>query len=159
MDAQESTTEHLPSKRHETRMSLKEMQLRIDDDIKEGRVITYQQYVAYWQRWIAASKIRSYLRGIVQARGDKPYYEKLLREHKDYYEKRKEGSRPGPFGHKEWLKLTLPISKKTYHEKAKTKRVTDAFGRTVLKFGRLEYQRWRHNNPDWKPTPPNSQWF
>ena len=149
------TTEHLPSKRHETRMSLKEIQLRIDKDIKEGRVITYQQYVAYWQRWIAASKIRCFLRGRVQARGNRAYYKSLLREHKEYYEERTMGSRPGPFGDKEWSKRTLTISKKAYHIAAKKRKVHAPNGTTIFKHGRLVYQQWRGHNPQWR----HSEWF
>ena len=154
MDAQESTTEHLPSKRHETRLSLKEIQLRIDKDIKEGRVITYQQYVGYWQRWIAASTIRCVLRGRVQARGNQAYYQSLLKEHKEYYEERAMGSKPGPFGDREWSKRTLAISKKAYHIAAKKKK-TVVNGKTIVKHGRLVYQQWRGQNPRWKPA----QWF
>ena len=75
-----------------------------------------------------------------------------------------------------WLRR--PLGPSTVHSARLAARLsTDrrfmrAFAQGLLQLARLEqdgdevrpphaliYQQWRHHNPEWKPTPPNSEWF
>ena len=56
----ESTTEHLPSKSNDTKFSLKEILVLIDEAIEKGLVVGYEEYVAYWYRFIAMTKVKGW---------------------------------------------------------------------------------------------------
>ena len=68
MERLDSTTEHLPSKGHVTRLSLREIMVAIDDAVRKGETIPYPEYVGYWRRWIAARWYWNCSRGRVRAR-------------------------------------------------------------------------------------------
>ena len=139
MERLDSATEHLPSKGHVTRLSLREIMVAIDDAVRKGLTIPYPEYVGYWRRWIASRWYWCALRGRVRARHCNGYYCDLLVEHLAYYEKRNKLSFPGPYSDKEWAKKVQEVGKKAYHEQAKPVRAHNGVGQ-VIERGKLVYQ-------------------
>lgn len=134
MEASESRTEHLPNKQHDTRWSQKDMQLRIDDAIQKGEVITYAEWVAYCQRYQAATVARCRLRRLAfcsrvnrsnngteeDAISAREWLAKLKAEHDAYYEERRVS--PACVAFVPWMKKVQRAAKKAYHEKARARR-------------------------------------
>ena len=75
----DSTMEHLQSKTHETRLSLREIMLKIDSAIQAGQAIPYPDCVAYWQRLKAVSMTFINLRAKVRVKGARPHYSPTTR--------------------------------------------------------------------------------
>ena len=119
----ESTTEHLPSKSNDTKFSLKEILVLIYEAIEKGLVVSYEEYVAYWYRFIAMTKVKGWRaryklykdnEAMVQARA-------LRQENIDYY-KKGHLSRVIPGTFETVASIMQKARKKAYHEQAKAVR-------------------------------------
>ena len=117
MEAMASTTEHLPSRKHDTRWSLKEILLKIDELIEAEKVLPYAGYTGYWKRYIYyvrwAIKFVSRLRYKLAPR----YYEALLKEHLQYYDPT--GVQPALLDSKRFSSVTQKARKTRYHLRAR----------------------------------------
>jgi len=139
LESMDSTTEHLPSKAHETRLSLREIMMTIDAAIHAGDVIPYPEYVGYWRRWMTGMRYFIKLRARARMQRERPFFEALLAEHKEYYAERNLRCFPSPSCEKEWSKTAQAGGKLTYHKKAKPVRGNNGMG-PVIKKGELTYQ-------------------
>lgn len=150
MEASESRTEHVPNKQHDTRWSQKDMQLRIDDAIKNDDVMPHADFQAYCQRFQAVTVARSRLRSLAlrrrangcreeEARNGleaREWLAALKAEHDSYYGERRVSPACVAFG--PWMKKVQRAAKRTYHKKARASR--DYRG-TVTGGRGLAYQR------------------
>ena len=118
MEAMASTTEHLPSRKHETRWSLKEILLKIDELIEAGKVEPHGKYSGYWERYIWYARMAIRLASMIRLRRAPKYYTALLKEHHQYYEP--EGLCPAPFDSKRFSSRMHEKARKTrYHLRAR----------------------------------------
>ena len=127
LESLDGTTEHLPSRSHETRLSLSEILMMIDEAIQKGAVMQNDEYVGYWRRWQALMRFFIKQRAKLYVRKHRDYYTDLLKEHRQYYRQRIKGTRPGPFSDIEHAKTAQRKGKRTYHEMARP--VRDSNGR------------------------------
>jgi hypothetical protein len=141
MEASESMTEHLPNKQHDTRMSQKDMQLRIDDAIQRGDVMTNDEFEKYCHRYMAVAVARGRLRRLAfrsrmnrsnnsteeEAISAREWLAKLKAEHVSYYQERRVS--PACVAFVPWMKQVQRAAKKSYHEKARATR--DRHGRVT----------------------------
>jgi len=137
-DAMESTTEHLPSRGHETRHALKDILLAIDEDIAAGRVMPYDKFVLYWRRFMAAARIFCRLRARARLRKWPHLYVALLDEHAEYYRERVQ--RVGVGGYEAEQKAAQRAAKRAYHMAAQPAH-EDGQGNMVGGGRALVYQR------------------
>ena len=112
MEAMESTTEHLPSKKHETRWSLKEIELKIDDLIEKDMTILNDKYVGYWERYRFFLRMGIKLAAKLRLKLAPGYYKALVEEHYQYYAG--VGS-PAPFDNKRFNRNIQMARKTRYH--------------------------------------------
>ena len=117
MEAMASTTEHLPSRKHDTRWSLKEILLKIDELIEAGKVEVHGKYAAYWERYIFYARMAIKLASRLRLRRAPKYYEALLKEHRQYYDP--EGICPAPFDSKRFSSRMQKARKTRYHLRAR----------------------------------------
>ena len=117
MEAMASTTEHLPSKKHDTRWSLKEILLKIDELIEAEKLLPHPVYAGYWERYIFYARWAIKLASRMRLKRARHYYKALLKEHDQYYDP--EGLRPAPLDSKRFSSRMQKARKTRYHLRAR----------------------------------------
>jgi hypothetical protein len=122
-ESMESTTEHLPSKSNDTKFSLKEILVLIDEAIEKGLVVSYEEYVAYWYRFIAMTKVKGWRAryNLYKGNAAMAQAQALRQENIDYY-KKGHLSRVIPGTFETVASIMQKARKKAYHEQAKAVR-------------------------------------
>ena len=120
LDSDQSTTEHLRDKKHTTRWTLEQIQERVDDDIAADRVEEYSDYLLYWKRWTAATRLwcRIARRAARKTKGSPKalFFEALKVENQDYYLRRRVS--PGPLSFQQWMLTMQKVARPAYHKLA-----------------------------------------
>ena len=128
-EAMESVTEHLPNKQHDTRHTLKEILLAIDHDIEAGLVVSYEEYVGYWRRYMATHRYYVRLRARAEARVAGNYLKALRYENERFMNAG--ASVPMVNDEKEMKRRVHAACRKQYHKTARAVRDKGGFGDAI----------------------------
>ena len=128
-EAMESVTEHLPNKQHDTRHTLKEILLAIDHDIEAGQVISYEEYVGYWRRYMATHRYYVRLRARAEARVAGRYLIALRKENERFMDAG--ASVPMVNDETEMKRRVRAACRKQYHETARAVRDKGGLGDAI----------------------------
>ena len=127
-----------PSKSNDTRHSLKEILVLIDEAIEKGLVVSYEEYVDYWYRFIAMTKVRCWRARYQLYKGNEAsaLAKALTQENQEYFRKGQHRVMTGSF---ETVASTMQNArKKAYHEQARAVRDKS---NAVVGGRKLVYQR------------------